>query len=316
MSSCLEFGGARLLRMLVFGGTIGVGTRWERTGHGDGGSMPRGEVADVLRGLGWRHNVFRKEKMGPAVSNWDADIEGTRNIGLQIAGLYADVHGKELRGEWKPRCDGTGRGAERKQRSRVGVLAHFEMVTGVDSHVKYVAPGAVVPFAGIDRAKGIHDGARYTGGDVVSTESTDTGEATGDVAQPHATSTESDGCFHREAVEVISKRLYRTKNGPHPLDASMGEAIGIVRPAGVAIKVRSRRLARRTTGMLPITAVGLLKAVEKGPDPPVRPRRPGNECAGRGGGNGSIAAPVREAQRGDVRVKSRIRNIRWRSESP
>ena len=226
---------------------------------------------------------FRKREMGPAVSNWDVDIEGTGNIGLQIAGLYADVHGKELRGEWKPCRDGAGRGAQRKQRGRVGVLAHFEMVAGVDSNFEYVAPGAVVPFAGIDRAKDIHDRARRTGGDVVSTESTDTGEASGNVAQPHAASTESDGCFHREAVEVVSKRLYRTKNGPHPLDASVGETIGIIGSAGVAIKVRPRRLARRTTGMLPITAVGLLKAVEKGPDEPVRSRRPGHECAGRGG---------------------------------
>ena len=76
--------------------------------------MPREEVAEMLRGFGRRHRVFQKGKMGPAVSDWDADIEGTRNIGLQIAGLYADVHGKELQGERKPRCDGTGRGVERK----------------------------------------------------------------------------------------------------------------------------------------------------------------------------------------------------------
>ena len=100
---------------------------------------------------------FKKGKMGPAVSDWDADTEGTGNIGLQIAGLYADVHGKELQGERKPRCDGTGRGVERKQRGRAGVLAHFEMVTSVDSDIEHVAPGAVVPFAGVDRAKDIHD---------------------------------------------------------------------------------------------------------------------------------------------------------------
>ena len=136
----------------------------------------------MLSGFGWRHHGRRRGEVGPAVFNWGANIGEIRYIGLQVSRHYADVHGKKPRGERKQRCDGAGRSAKRKQRSRVGALANFEMVTGVNRNVEYFTPSAVVPLAGIDWAKDVHGGAGGTGGGVDPTKPSDTGGATSDVA--------------------------------------------------------------------------------------------------------------------------------------
>ena len=219
-------------------------------------------------------------------------------------------------GEWKHRRNGAGRRGKRKQRRCFKAFAHCEMFTSVDNNVEYFTPRAVVPLTGRNWTEDIHDGASGTGGDVGSTKPSDTGEAAGDVALPRAASEESDGRFCRESAKVVSKRLYSAKNGPHPLDASAGVTVGVVELARVAIAVRPGRQTRRTSGMLLIVTVRLREAVEKGPGESVWSRGSRYERARRGSGNGSVAAPAREAESGVARAKICIGNIRWRKASP